>query len=140
MQDLSAIQSMLDTMFPGMLGIRLIEADADHVVGTMLVRPEMCTAGRTVHGGAMMSLADTLGAVATVLNLPQGHRTVTLESKTNFLGGAAAGTELRGETTVLHKGRTTHVWQTRLINAEGRLSAVVIQTQMIIPISAEVRS
>ena len=101
--DLQAMKALLAPLFPGLMGIELEEASAERVVATMRVRPDLCTAGSTLHGGAFMAFADTLGAVATVLNLPAGARTTTIESKTNFLGGAPAGTTVRAETTPIHK-------------------------------------
>ncbi len=79
-----------------------------------------------------MALADTLGACATVLNLPEGASTTTVESKTNFLAPAPAGTRLIGECVPLHRGRRTMVWQTRITSADGRLIAVVTQTQLVL--------
>ena len=131
--DLQAMKALLAPLFPGLMGIELQEASAERVVATMRVRPDLCTAGSTLHGGAFMALADTLGAVATVLNLPAGARTTTIESKTNFLGGAPAGTTVRAETTPIHKGRTTMVWQTRITGENGKPCAIVIQTQLVIP-------
>jgi uncharacterized protein (TIGR00369 family) len=80
-----------------------------------------------------MAFADTLGAVGTIMNLPAGHRTTTIESKTNFIGGAPLGSRVTGESTPLHRGRTTHVWQTRITSETGKLVAIVTQTQMVIP-------
>ena len=131
--DLQAMRALLAPLFPGLMGIELEEAGAERVVATMRVRPDLCTAGSTLHGGAFMAFADTLGAVATVLNLPAGARTTTIESKTNFLGGAPAGTTVRAETTPIHKGRTTMVWQTRITGENGKPCAIVIQTQLVIP-------
>jgi uncharacterized protein (TIGR00369 family) len=131
--DLQAIERLLAPLFPGLMGVELHEAGPERVVATMRVRPDLCTAGSTLHGGAFMAFADTLGAVATVLNLPAGARTTTIESKTNFLGGAPVGTTVRGETTPLHKGRTTMVWQTRITGENGKPCAIVIQTQLVIP-------
>jgi len=131
--DLQAMRALLAPLFPGLMGIELEEASAERVVATMRVRPALCTAGSTLHGGAFMAFADTLGAVATVLNLPAGARTTTIESKTNFLGGAPAGTTVRAETTPIHKGRTTMVWQTRITGDNGKPCAIVIQTQLVIP-------
>lgn len=131
--DLQAMKALLAPLFPGLMGIELEEASAERVVATMRVRPDLCTAGSTLHGGAFMAFADTLGAVATVLNLPAGARTTTIESKTNFLGGAPAGTTVRAETTPIHKGRTTMVWQTRITGENGKPCAIVIQTQLVIP-------
>jgi len=96
------------------------------------VRDDLCTRPAVLHGGAIMAFADTLGAAATVLNLPPGAWTTTIESKTNFLAPAPAGTRVVGETTPIHRGRRTMVWQTRITTAEGRAVAVVIQTQMVL--------
>jgi len=131
--DLQSVQALLAPLFPGLMGVELEEVAPDRVVATMKVRPDLCTAGSTLHGGAFMAFADTLGAVATVANLPPGARTTTIESKTNFLGGAPAGTTVRGETTPIHKGRTTMVWQTRITGEGGKPCAIVIQTQLVIP-------
>jgi uncharacterized protein (TIGR00369 family) len=127
------LNAYMKPMLPGHLGMEITEAAADRIVGVMMVRPELCTAGETLHGGAIMAFADTLGAVATVVNMPPGARTTTIESKTNFIGGAALGTKVTGETTPFHKGRTTQVWQTKITNEAGKLVAVVTQTQMVLP-------
>lgn len=131
--DLQSVQALLAPLLPGLMGVEIEEVGPDRVVATMKVRPDLCTAGSTLHGGAFMAFADTLGAVATVANLPRGARTTTIESKTNFLGGAPAGTTVRGETTPIHKGRTTMVWQTRITGEGGKPCAIVIQTQLVIP-------
>lgn len=130
---LDELNQLLQPLFPGTMGVRVVEAAPDRIVATMQVRPDLCTSGRTLHGGAFMAFADTLGAVGTLLNLPQGARTTTIESKTNFLGAAAMGTQVTGESTPLHRGRTTMVWQTRITNEAGKLVAVVMQTQMVLP-------
>jgi 1,4-dihydroxy-2-naphthoyl-CoA hydrolase len=114
------------------LGIELIRADKDRVVGQLTVREEITTGGHILHGGAYMAFADSLGAIGAVLNLRDGTRTTTLESKTNFLGSARVGETITGEATPLHVGRRSSVWQTRVTNAEGRLLAQVTQTQMTI--------
>lgn len=132
MFDQQTLEAHLKTLFPDTLGIRFDELGPDKVTGSMLVRPELCTSGHTLHGGAFMAFADTLGAVATVMNLAEGQRTTTLESKTNFLAGAPSGTWVRGESTPVHKGRTTMVWQTRITREDGKLCALVTQTQMVI--------
>ncbi len=131
--DPSAMNALLAPLLPGLMGVRIEEVSPERVVATMKVRPDLCTVGATLHGGAFMAFADTLGAVATVANLPAGTRTTTIESKTNFLGGAALGMTVQGETTPLHRGRTTMVWQTRITAETGKLCAVVIQTQLVIP-------
>lgn len=118
--------------FATVLGIRFVAAAPDRVEAEMEVRPDLCTNPPILHGGAVMAFADTLGACATVLNLPEGTGTTTLESKTNFIGPAPVGTTIRGECTPLHRGRRTMVWQTRILAEDGRLVAVVTQTQMVL--------
>jgi 1,4-dihydroxy-2-naphthoyl-CoA hydrolase len=127
------IQERLKGILPELLGIQLVEVTPDKVLATLMVRPELCTTGKILHGGSIMAFADTLGAVGTVVNMPPGHGTATIESKTNFIGGAAEGTTVTGEATPVHKGRTTQVWQTRISNAEGKLVALVTQTQIVMP-------
>ena len=126
-------QERLKGILPELLGIQLVEVTPDKVVATLKVRADLCTTGKILHGGSIMAFADTLGAVGTVVNMPQGHGTATIESKTNFIGGAAEGTTVTGESTPVHKGRTTQVWQTRITNAEGKLVAIVTQTQIVMP-------
>jgi uncharacterized protein (TIGR00369 family) len=118
--------------FPKLMGVQMVEAGKTRVVGRLTVREDLCTAGDILHGGAFMAFADTLGAIGASLNLRPGQGTTTLESKTNFLGSARVGETLTGETTPLHVGRRSSVWQTRIINAEGRLLAMVTQTQMVL--------
>jgi 1,4-dihydroxy-2-naphthoyl-CoA hydrolase len=127
------IQETMKPLFPGLMGVEITEVSPERVVATMLVRPDLCTTGETLHGGAIMAFADTLGAIGTIVNLPQGARTVTIESKTNFIGAARAGTRVTGETTPFHRGKTTMVWQTQIKNEAGKLCAVVTQTQMVLP-------
>ena len=116
--------------FSNLMGVEIVERSKDRVVGKLLVREDLCTAGGILHGGAHMAFADALGAVGGVLNLAPGARTTTLESKTNFLGSAKVGTTVTGEATPLHIGRRSSVWQTKITNDEGKLLALVIQTQM----------
>ena len=115
-----------------LMGIAFTHADPDRVVAEMPVRPDLCTLFGRVHGGALMALADTVGAAATVINLPEGASTTTVESKTNFLASAPEGAVLTAEATPIHKGRRTQVWQTRITTPEGRLAALVTQTQMVL--------
>jgi len=130
---IAELQALLDPLFPGLLGLRLEEVTRDRVVATLRVRPELCTTGETLHGGAYMAFADTLGAVATFANLPPKARTTTIESSTKFIRGAPLGSTVRGTTTAFHKGRTTMVWQTEVRSEDGKLCAVVTQTQLVIP-------
>jgi uncharacterized protein (TIGR00369 family) len=118
--------------FARLLGIRFLTADKDRVTAELIVREDLCTRPAILHGGALMAFADTLGAAGTILNLPEGAGTTTLESKTNFIAAAPAGTKILGETTPIHKGRTTQVWQTRITNEAGRLIGLVTQTQLVL--------
>lgn len=133
---LASIQQIFEPLLPGLLGIELSEVGPERVVASMRVRPELCTTGDVLHGGAIMAFADTLGAVATFANLPKNTRTTTIESKTNFLGAAPAGSRVTGECTPFHRGRTTMVWQTLVKSESGKLCAVVTQTQMVLPAPA----
>lgn len=119
--------------FAQLLGIRFVTAELDRVVAEMPIREELCTRPAVAHGGALMAFADTLGAAGTFLNLPEGAATTTIESKTNFLAAAPLGTRVVGEATPVHRGRTTHVWQTRITTEAGRLAALVTQTQLVLP-------
>jgi uncharacterized protein (TIGR00369 family) len=118
--------------FSDLMGVEIVTREKDRVVGRMTVREDLCTAGGILHGGAYMAFADALGAIGGVLNLPAGARTTTLESKTNFLRGAPVGSVVTGEATPLHIGRRSSVWQTRITNPEGKLMALVTQTQMTV--------
>jgi uncharacterized protein (TIGR00369 family) len=126
-------QERIAALFPGLMGIEIKEASKDRIVASMRVRPDLCTAGGVCHGGAYMALADTLGAIGTVVNLPPNTRTTTIESKTNFLGAAAVDTRVTAESVPLHRGRTTQVWQTTIKSEAGKLCAIVMQTQMVLP-------
>ena len=118
--------------FAEVLGIEFVEAGPDRIVAELTVREELCTRPAVLHGGAVMAFADTLGGVGTMLNLPEGAGTTTIESKTNFIAAAPVGTRVKAEATPLHRGRRTMVWQTRISNAEGRLVALVTQTQLVL--------
>ena len=132
MTDPAALQALLEPLFPGLMGVRLTALAPDRVVAEMVVRPDLCTAGGILHGGAYMAFADTLGAVGTVINLGLGQRTTTTDSSTKFIAGAKVGSTVTGESLALHRGRTTQVWQTLIRNAEGKLCAVVTQTQLVL--------
>lgn len=126
------LQARIDPLFPGLMGVKLVECTPERVVAELTVRPDLCTAGGTLHGGAYMAFADTLGALGTVMNLPLDKRTTTTDSSTKFIAAAKVGTVVRGESVPLHRGRTTNVWQTSVFNADGKLCAVVSQTQLIL--------
>jgi uncharacterized protein (TIGR00369 family) len=128
----AAIQQHLKGLFPDLIGLQLTEVTPEKVVATLEVRPDLCTTGGILHGGALMAFADTLGAVGTFVNLPPGKGTTTVESSTKFIGAAKAGGTVTGESVALHRGKTTMVWQTSIRTAEGRLCAVVTQTQLVL--------
>jgi uncharacterized protein (TIGR00369 family) len=132
MPSAESIQQILEPLFPGLMGVHFVELAPERVVGELRVRPDLCTTGGVLHGGAHMAFADTLGAVGTVLNLPPGKRTTTTDSSTKFIGAARVDTVVTGECVALHRGRTTMVWQTTIRSAEGRLCAVVTQTQLVL--------
>jgi 1,4-dihydroxy-2-naphthoyl-CoA hydrolase len=127
------IQEVLNPLFPGLMGVQLMEVTPERVVASMEVRPDLCTTGNVLHGGAIMAFADTLGAIGTIANLPKDARTTTIESKTNFLRAAPKGTRITGECTAFHRGKTTMVWQTQIKTDTGKLCAVVTQTQLVLP-------
>jgi 1,4-dihydroxy-2-naphthoyl-CoA hydrolase len=131
--DALARLKQLSLPFAELIGIEYIAAAPDRVVAEMVVRDDLCTRPAVLHGGAIMAFADTLGAAGTFLNLPDGAGTTTIESKTNFLGPAPLGARVRGEATPVHRGRRTQVWQTRVTTGDGRLVALVTQTQMVLP-------
>ena len=114
-----------------LLGIRFVEASPDCLVAELPYREELTTVGGSLHGGTLMAFADTVGAAATMLNLPPGASTTTVESKTNFFAAGRSGT-VRAEATPLHRGRRTMVWQTRVTDPVGRLLSLTIQTQMVL--------
>jgi 1,4-dihydroxy-2-naphthoyl-CoA hydrolase len=129
MRNLAEFQSP----FAAFLGIKITHVSPDRVEAELDVRKELATIPDILHGGAVMALADNLGGVATVVNLPEDARTATIESKTNFFSAIPVGETARAECTPLHRGRTTMVWQTRITRNDGRLCALVIQTQIVIP-------
>ena len=132
MTDVERLNAYAAQLFAGVLGVRFVEAAPERVVAEMTVREELCTTPGIMHGGAIMAFADTLGGSATSLNLPPGAGTTTIESKTNFFAPARTGETIRGECVALHRGRRTMVWQTRVTSPEGKLLAMVTQTQMVL--------
>jgi uncharacterized protein (TIGR00369 family) len=132
MIDMAEVQKLLEPLFPGLMGVRLLELSPERVLAEMTVRPDLCTTGGIMHGGAYMAFADTLGAVGTLVNLPPGKGTTTTDSSTKFIAGAKVHTRVLGESKALHRGRTTMVWQTSVSNEGGKLCAVVTQTQLVL--------
>jgi 1,4-dihydroxy-2-naphthoyl-CoA hydrolase len=129
---IDALQTVLAPLFPGLMGLQLTEVGPERVVATMKVRPDLCTTGGILHGGAVMAFADTLGAVGTFVNLPEGKGTTTVDSSTKFIGAAKVGSTVTGESTAFHRGKTTMVWQTLIKSDTGKLCAVVTQTQLVL--------
>ena len=127
-----SLQKFHDGMFGSVLGIKFVEAAPERIVAELTVREELCTTPGILHGGAIMGFADSLGGTATGLNLPDGAGTTTIESKTNFFAPGRTGETIRGECVPLHRGKRTMVWQTRVTNPEGRLLALVTQTQIVL--------
>jgi uncharacterized protein (TIGR00369 family) len=118
--------------FAELIGMKITLLSADKVTAELPVRTELGNRFGILHGGAIMALADNLGGTATVANLPEGATTTTIESKTNFFAAVPAGDTAYAECTPLHRGRTTMVWQTRITRGDGRLCALVTQTQMVL--------
>lgn len=123
--------------FPELLGIELLEVTAERVIGQMLVTDKLANRNGVLHGGALMSLADTLGGTGAVMNLPPGTTTTTIESKTNFLRAIPLGQTATGTAICLHPGRTTSLWQTTISRPDGKAAAIVLQTQLVIDWRAE---
>ena len=132
MMDIATLEERLQGFFPGLLGIKFHSAEPGRVRAGLLVEDRLCTVPGILHGGAIMAFADTVGALGTVVNLRGGQGTTTVESKTNFLAAGKGGTTVEGDCTLLHRGRRTMVWQTRITTAEGRLVALVTQTQLVL--------
>jgi uncharacterized protein (TIGR00369 family) len=127
---------VLSSGMPRTLGVRLVSISKKRVVAEMPVKTMHLNRSLRVNGGAIMAFADVLGAAGTVINLPPGHRTTTLESKTNFFA-AGEGPVLKAVSVPLHIGRTTMVWQTTVRNGGGRVVAIITQTQMVIPLAPQ---
>ena len=119
--------------FAELMGMKVTQVSRDKIVAELFVRDELENRMGVLHGGAIMAFADNLGGTATMANLPAGARTATIESKTNFFAPIPIGDTAHAECTPLHRGRSTMVWQTRITRSDGRLCAIVTQTQIVIP-------
>ena len=129
--DPAAMTEALRGTLGALLDIRFVETRAERVVAELTIRDDLRTVGGALHGGTLMAFADTVGAAATIVNLPPGAGTTTLESKTNFFAAGRDGV-VRAESTPLHRGKRTMVWQTRVTDSGGRLLSLTIQTQMVL--------
>ena len=128
---LAAMSAALEGTLAQLLGIEFVEASEERVVARLAIRDDLRTVGGSLHGGTLMAFADTVGAAATAMNLPEGASTTTLESKTNFFAAGRSGV-VRAESVPLHRGKRTMVWQTRVTDESGRLLSLTIQTQMVL--------
>src|SRR5882757_8662051 len=118
--------------FAGFMGMRILEASPERVLAELTVTENLTNRNGVLHGGALMAFADNLGGTAATANLPaSGGSTATIESKTNFFAGIPEGDVAKAECTPLHRGRTTTVWQTRITRGDGKLAAIVTQTQLM---------
>jgi 1,4-dihydroxy-2-naphthoyl-CoA hydrolase len=127
-----AARAVAQPPFAAFLGMKVTHVSRDRVTAELLVRAELGNRFGILHGGAIMALADNLGGTATIANLPEDATTTTIESKTNFFGGIKVGDTAHAECTPLHRGRSTMVWQTRITRGDGKLAAIVTQTQMVL--------
>ena len=118
--------------FARLLGFRLVSINQDELLGEVVVTDDLANRNGVMHGGAIMAMADNLGGTATMINLPPGKTTTTVESKTNFLRPIRVGDTATGRSVPLHRGRTTMVWQTTITRGDGKVAAIVTQTQMVI--------
>jgi len=132
--DLAAMFNERNAPFAKTLGIRMISAAKDRLEAELEVTPERCTIPATLHGGAIMAFADNLGGCGAFLNMPEGFMTSTVESKTNFLRPIPVGTKARAVTTPVNLGKTLQVWKTDIFREDGKLAAVVTQTQILTPV------
>jgi 1,4-dihydroxy-2-naphthoyl-CoA hydrolase len=131
-ENLELIERVLGMMFPKVLGMKMLEASPNRLRAELVVTPEICTTGNTMHGGAIMTIGDFLGASGTFLSLPRDAGTTTLESKTNFVSSAKVGDKVLAICEPIHKGKSTQVWRTTVTREDGRLMAIVTQTQMVL--------
>ena len=130
--DVDALNKNLDGFFPSKLGFDIVESSQDLIKTTLSVRDDLCNGAGIMHGGAIMTLADTMGALGTMMNLPPGAGTTTIESKTNFFAAMHSGETISAECTPLHRGKRTMVWQTRIHTEKGKLAALITQTQIVL--------
>ncbi|HXI88310.1 MAG TPA: PaaI family thioesterase [Parvularculaceae bacterium] len=130
--DLVAAFNENNAPFARMIGVRFTHVARDRIEAELEVTPAHCTVPATLHGGAIMAFADNLGGVGAFLNMPEGARTTTIESKTNFLRPIPVGETAKAVTTPIKLGRTAQVWKTEVFDGEGRLAAIVMQTQLIL--------
>jgi uncharacterized protein (TIGR00369 family) len=119
--------------FTRLMGVKIISRSAERTESELIIREDLCNRHGVIHGGAVMAWGDTLGGMTAVSALKEGQRTATIESKTNFFAPIPKGDKARAVCTPLHSGRTTIVLQTNITRSDGRLAAIVTQTQIVLP-------
>lgn len=117
--------------FSRLIGLAFIHRSPERVEATLSVREDVCNARGVLHGGVVMAIGDSAGAQLTLANLAAGSHTATIESKTNFFAAVQLGDTVRAVATPLHRGRSTMVLETRISRGDGRLAAIVTQTQLL---------
>jgi uncharacterized protein (TIGR00369 family) len=117
--------------FTQLLGVNVLHRSPERSEAELIVREELCNRRGVLHGGAVMALGDTLGGMTAIMSLPDGGRTATIESKTNFFAAVPQGDTAHAVCIPLHRGRTTMVLETRITRGDGKLVAIVTQTQLI---------
>jgi uncharacterized protein (TIGR00369 family) len=117
--------------FTKLLGLKIVQHSPERTEAELIVRDELLNRRGVIHGGAVMALGDTLGGMTASISLPQGGRTATIESKTNFFAAIPKGDTARAVCVPLHRGRTTIVLETRITRGDGKLAAIVTQTQLV---------
>ena len=119
--------------FIKLMGLKIVSRSAERSEAEVVNREELCNRRGVMHGGAIMGIADIMGGMTATAGLPKGHRTATIESKTNFFAAIPPGDTVRAVCTPLHSGRTTIVLQTNITRGDGKLAAMVVQTQIVLP-------
>ncbi len=117
--------------FATRLGLEITELLPERVVAQLQIRPELCNRAGFAAGGVLIDIGEMLASMLTLAALPAGARTTTIDSSTNFISYEPPGQTARAECALLHKDQTQMVWQTRITLPDGRLAAVVSQTQLI---------
>ncbi|MEM9014377.1 MAG: PaaI family thioesterase [Pseudomonadota bacterium] len=130
-KDYADIFNEANAPFAKMIGVKMISAKPDRIEATLEVTPDHCTIPATLHGGAIMAFADNLGGCGAFMNMPEGAMTSTIESKTNFLRPVPVGQTAKAITTPVNIGRTIQVWKTEIFREDGKLAAIVTQSQII---------
>ncbi|MCB2098600.1 MAG: PaaI family thioesterase [Parvularculaceae bacterium] len=132
-ENLAAFFNDGNAPFARMIGVKMTFVTKERLEAELLVTPDHCTIPATMHGGAMMAFADNMGGCGAFLNMPEGMMTTTVESKTNFLRPVPVGQKAIAVTEPVHIGRSLQVWKTEIRREDGKIAAIVTQTQMILP-------